>query len=192
MWKQFRPAIVILLLMTLLTGVLYPLVVTGIAQSIFPHQANGGLIERDGRVIGSERIGQPFDDPKYFWGRLSATGGQPYDAAASSGSNYGPMNPRLIAAAAARIAALRKADPDNHAPVPVDLVTASGSGLDPDISVAAALYQAPRVARARGVEEATIRDLVTRHTQNRQWGVLGEKRVNVLRLNLALDDIHHD
>ncbi|MCL2701944.1 MAG: potassium-transporting ATPase subunit KdpC [Phycisphaerae bacterium] len=187
MWKQFRPAIVIFVLMTLLTGVVYPWVVTGIAQVFFPHQANGSLVEREGRVVGSELIGQPFDDPKFFWGRLSATDGGPYNGGASGGSNYGPMNEKLTAAAAARIAALRQADPDQSAPVPADLVTASGSGLDPDISVAAALYQVPRVARARGVEEAKIRDLVMQHAQGRQWGVLGEPRVNVLRLNLALE-----
>jgi len=192
MIKQLRPAIVIFLLMTLLTGVIYPLVVTGIAQSVFPYQANGSLIERDDRAVGSERIGQQFDDPKYFWGRLSATDDHPYNAGASSGSNFGPTNPRLVTAAAARIDALRKADPDNTAPVPVDLVTASGSGLDPDISVAAALYQASRVARARGVEEAIIRGLVAQHTSGRQWGVFGEQRVNVLKLNLALDGLHHD
>ncbi|MCL2701469.1 MAG: potassium-transporting ATPase subunit KdpC [Phycisphaerae bacterium] len=189
MWKQLRPAVVILLVMTFLTGVLYPLLVTGVAQVFFSHQANGSVIFRDGEAVGSQHIGQPFDEPKYFWGRLSATSGGPYNASASGGSNFGPRNPGLIDAAEARLAALRQADPDNAAPVSVDLVTASGSGLDPDISVAAALYQTPRVARARGVDVAVIRGLIHQHTQGRQWGVLGEKRVNVLQLNLALDDM---
>src|SRR5512137_834949 len=157
MLKQLRPAVVSLLLFTLITGVIYPLAVTGIAQAIFPHQANGSLIVQDGKSLGSELIGQSFDDPKYFWGRLSATGTFPYNAfdaqnlTASSGSNYGPLNPALLEAVKARIAALEAADPGNTALIPVDLVTASGSGLDPNISVAAALYQLPRVARARGL-----------------------------------------
>ncbi len=188
MWKQLRPAVVILALMTLLTGVLYPLVVTGVAQGLFPHQANGSLIERNGKAVGSELIGQSFDDPRYFWGRLSATS-PPYNGGASSGSNYGPMNQSLAGAAKARLDALHKADPDNAAPVPVDLVTSSGSGLDPDISVSAALYQVPRVAHVRGLDEARVRALVMRHVQDRQLGVLGEKRVNVLKLNLALDSV---
>jgi K+-transporting ATPase ATPase C chain len=188
MWRQLRPAVVILVLMTLLTGVLYPLLVTGVAQGLFRHQANGSLIERDGKAVGSELIGQPFDDPNYFWGRLSATD-PPYNAGASSGSNYGPMNLGLTNAAKARLDALHKADPNNAAPVPVDLVTSSGSGLDPDISVAAALYQVPRVARARRLDEAKVRALVLRHVEDRQFGVLGEKRVNVLRLNLSLDGV---
>jgi K+-transporting ATPase ATPase C chain len=188
MWRQLRPAVVILVLMTLLTGVLYPLLVTGVAQGLFRHQANGSLIERDGKAVGSELIGQPFDDPNYFWGRLSATD-PPYNAGASSGSNYGPMNLGLTNAAKARLDALHKADPNNAAPVPVDLVTSSGSGLDPEISVAAALYQAPRVARARRLDEAKVADLVLRHVVDRQFGVLGEKRVNVLQLNLSLDGV---
>jgi K+-transporting ATPase ATPase C chain len=188
MWKQLRPAVVILLLMTLLTGVLYPLVVTGVAQGVFSRKANGSLIERNGKTVGSELIGQPVDDPKYFWGRLSATN-PPYNAGASGGSNYGPMNSSLTDAARARLDALHKADPNNTAPVPVDLVTSSGSGLDPDISVAAALYQAPRVARVRGLDETKVRDLVLRHVEEWQFGVLGEKRVNVPKLNLSLDGV---
>jgi K+-transporting ATPase ATPase C chain len=166
----------------------YPLTVTGLAQLVFPQQANGSLIVRDGKVIGSELIGQYFDDPKYFWGRPSATSPFPYNAAASSGSNLGPTNPALIEAVKIRVAALRAADPDNEAPVPVDLVTASGSGLDPHITPAAALYQAHRVARLRGLEENQVKDLVARSTEGRQFGFLGEPRVNVLKLNLALDE----
>jgi K+-transporting ATPase ATPase C chain len=181
-------------LLTLITGVFYPLFVTGVAQVLFPHQANGSILLRDGRAVGSELIGQSFDDPRYFWGRLSATGAFPYHAfnaetlTASSGSNYGPLNPALMEAAQARIEALRAADPENAAPIPVDLVTASGSGLDPHISPAAALYQVPRVARARGLGESTVRALVNEHTEGRQFGFLGEPRVNVLLLNLALDE----
>ena len=186
MWRQMRAAVVILALLTCLTGIVYPLVVTGIAQLVFPHQANGSLIERNGKAIGSELIGQPFDDPRYFWGRLSATSPS-YNGGASSGSNYGPMNPTLAESAKARLDALHKADPGNAAPVPVDLVTSSGSGLDPDISAAAALYQVPRVAKARGIDEAKVRDLVMLHVEDRQISVLGETRVNVLRLNLSLD-----
>ncbi len=195
MFAQIRPAIVILVLFTLITGVVYPLIVTGVAQAVFPHQANGSLIVRDGEALGSELIGQSFDDPKYFWGRLSATGTFPYNAfnaqnlTASSGSNYGPSNPALLAAVKARVDALRAADPGNTAPIPVDLVTASGSGLDPNISVAAALYQAPRVARLRGLSEEVVRNLVNQYTVGRQFGILGEPRVNVLELNLALDKL---
>jgi K+-transporting ATPase ATPase C chain len=184
-----RPTIVSLALFTLLTGVIYPLVVTGIAQAVFPHQANGSLIVRDGKALGSELIGQPFDDPRYFWGRLSATSPYPYNAAASSGSNLGPSNPALLDAVKARIAALKAADPQNTLPIPVDLVTASGSGLDPDISIAAALYQIPRVARTRGMSVESVRALVDQYTKKRQLGDLGEPRVNVLELNLALDGI---
>jgi K+-transporting ATPase KdpC subunit len=187
--SQLRPAILILILFTLITGFLYPLAVTGIAQLVFPHQANGSLIVRNGNVTGSSLIGQSFDDPKYFWGRLSATSGFPYNAAASSGSNMGPLNPALIASVQARITALHAADPGNTQPIPVDLVTASGSGLDPDISIAAALYQAPRVAKARGIAEGAVIALVNEYTEGRQLGFLGEPRVNVLQLNLALDAI---
>ena len=187
MKEHLRPALSMLLVFTLLTGVVYPLTVTGLAQLVFPHQANGSLIVRDGKVIGSELIGQYVDDPKYFWGRPSATSPFPYNAAASSGSNLGPTNPALLDAVKIRVAALRAADPDNEAPVPVDLVTASGSGLDPHITPAAALYQAHRVARLRGLEENQVKDLVARSTEGRQFGFLGEPRVNVLKLNLALD-----
>ena len=184
---QLKPALVVLVLLSLVTGVAYPLVVTGIAQAVFPSQANGSLILRDGKPVGSSLIGQPFDDPRYFWGRLSATAPFAYNAGASSGSNLGPINPALHAAAKGRIDALREADPGNQAPIPVDLVTASGSGLDPDISPAAAFYQVPRVARARHLDEERVRELVHTHIRHRQLGLLGEPRVNVLRLNLALD-----
>ncbi|HXF92745.1 MAG TPA: potassium-transporting ATPase subunit KdpC [Nitrospiraceae bacterium] len=184
---QLRPALMTLLLLTMLMGLLYPLAITGIAQTLFPHQANGSLIVQNGRVVGSSLIGQPFDDPKYFWSRPSATSPFPYNAAASSGWNLGPTNPALMKAVQDRIAVLKDADPDNPAPVPIDLVTTSGSGLDPHISPAAAEYQIRRVARARGMDEAAVRRLVARHTQGRQLGFLGEPRVNVLELNLALD-----
>jgi len=184
---QLRPAGMILLVFTLLTGLVYPAVVTGIAQALFPRQANGSLIRDDGQVVGSELIGQPFDAPGYFWGRLSATAPFPYNAGASSGSNLGPINPGLEEAARERIQALHAADPQNTVPIPVDLVTASGSGLDPHISNAAARYQIARVARARGVSETQIAELVAQYTEGRQLGLLGEPRVNVLALNLALD-----
>jgi K+-transporting ATPase ATPase C chain len=170
-----------------MTGVAYPLLVTGIAQMVFPFQANGSLIVKDGKVVGSALIGQPFDDPRYFWGRPSATNPFAYNAGASSGSNLSPTNPALISAVQGRVDALRAADPGNTAPVPVDLVTASGSGLDPHISPAAALYQASRVARARNLAPDAVRALVERHTERRFLGVLGELRVNVLALNLGLD-----
>lgn len=195
MLHQIRPALTLLLLLTLITGVIYPLAVTGIAQLFLPHQANGSLITIDGKLRGSELIGQQFDDPRYFWGRLSATGAFPYNAfnagtlTASSGSNYGPLNPALVAAAQARVDALRTADPSNTAPIPVDLVTASGSGLDPHISIAAAYYQVHRVARSRGLSDAAVRSLVDRYTQGRQFLILGEPRVNVLLLNLGLDGL---
>ena len=183
-----RTAVVALIVLTVITGVVYPLVVTAIAQLVFPHQANGSLItDKDGKVVGSALIGQPFDDPKYFWGRPSATSPYQYNAGASSGSNLGPTNPALHEAVKGRVEALRAADPDNKAAVPVDLVTASGSGLDPHISPAAALYQVGRVAKARKLEPAAVRQLVERHREGRQWGFLGEPRVNVLALNLALD-----
>lgn len=182
-----RPALTMLLILTVLTGLFYPLAVTGLAQLFFPDQANGSLIVRNGKVIGSKLIGQYFDKPEYFWSRPPATSPFPYNAAASGGSNLGPTNPALIEAVKARVAALRAADPGNDSPIPVDLVTASGSGLDPHISPAAALYQVKRVARARGLDESTVQTLVTQHTEGRQFGLLGERRVNVLQLNLALD-----
>ena len=182
-----RPALILLIVLTVVTGVIYPVIVTVIAQVVFPHQANGSLIVRDGKVIGSTLIGQPFDDPKYFWGRPSATSPYPYNAASSSGSNLSPTNPALVKSVQERVDALRAADPGNTLPVPVDLVTASGSGLDPHISPAAALYQVNRVAKARKLEPAVVREVVERHIEGRQWGFLGEPRVNVLALNLALD-----
>ena len=193
MLAQFRAAFVALALLTLITGVAYPLAVTGIAQAAFPHQANGSLIVKDGKSLGSRLIGQTFDDPKYFWSRLSATtdaNGKalPYNGGASAASNLGPTNPALVDEVKARIDALRAADPDNPAPIPVDLVTSSGSGLDPDISPAAAEYQVRRVAKARGIEEARVRALVAERTEGRQLGILGEPLVNVLELNLALDE----
>jgi len=196
MISQLRPAFFMLLIFTVITGIIYPLVVTGIAQVAFPHQANGSLImTEDGKAVGSELIGQQFDDPKYFWGRISATGTFAYNAfnaealTGSSGSNYGPLNPALTDMVQARIDALKAADPDNTLPIPVDLVTASGSGLDPHISVASALYQVHRVATARGLDEAQVIALVNQFTEGRQFGFLGEPRVNVLLLNLALDEI---
>jgi K+-transporting ATPase ATPase C chain len=182
-----RPALVLFALMTALTGVGYPLVVTGIAQLVFPAQANGSLVTKGDTVVGSALIGQPFDDPKYFWSRLSATSPAAYNGAASSGSNLGPLADALADAVRARIDALRAADPGNTRPVPIDLVTASGSGLDPHISPAAARYQVARVARVRGIPEGTVRELVAAHTHGRQWGFLGEPVVDVLALNLALD-----
>jgi K+-transporting ATPase ATPase C chain len=182
-----RPAILLVILFSLITGVVYPLVVTGIAQLFFSEKAEGSLIVRNGRAVGSKLIGQPFDDPKYFWGRLSATGPVPYNGAASTGSNFGPMNPALLDAVRGRIAALRAADSSAVGPVPVDLVTASGSGLDPDISPAAAAFQVARVARVRTLDLGLVRGIVSKHTTGRTWGVLGDPRVNVLEVNLALD-----
>lgn len=187
MLNELRPALLVFVMLSLVTGVVYPLVVTGIAQAAFPAQANGSLIERNGTIVGSALIGQPFSDAKYFWSRPSATSAFPNDASASSGSNQGPLNPALTDAIKARIDSLRAADPAQADPIPVDLVTASGSGLDPHISPAAAAYQIPRVARARGVPEDRIRSLVDRYTEDRQWTIFGEPRVNVLLLNLALD-----
>lgn len=185
--NQLRPSLVMLALMTVLTGLVYPVAVTGVAQLVFPAKANGSLITRGDTLAGSTLIGQQFSDPKYFWGRLSATGPFPYNAAASSGSNYGPLNESMLEAVQGRIDALRAADPSQTGPVPVDLVTSSGSGLDSDVSPAGAAYQIDRVAKARGLDPAQVATLVATHTQGRQLGVLGEPRVNVLALNLALD-----
>src|SRR5881296_3437242 len=187
MLSHFRGALVSLIVLTVITGIVNPLLVTVIAQAVFPYQANGSLIVKEGKVVGSALIGQPFDDPKYFWSRPSATSPFADNAAASSGSNLSPTNPDLIKAVQGRVEALRAADPGNTAPVPVDLVTASGSGLDPHLSPAAALYQVPRVAKARGLAPRAVRQLVDRHTDGRFLGLLGEPRVNVLALNLALD-----
>lgn len=191
---QLRPAIVSFLGLSLLTGLAYPLALTGLARALFPRQAAGSLIHRNGQVIGSAWIGQSFTDPGHFWGRPSATTGPdgkplPCNGASSGGSNLAPSNPALLKAVRDRVAALRAADPEAAGPVPVDLVTASGSGLDPDISPAAAAFQVHRVAKARGLEEARVRDLVARHTVEPQWGLLGEARVNVLALNLDLDSL---
>jgi K+-transporting ATPase ATPase C chain len=194
--SQVRPALVALLVFTAITGVIYPLVITGIAQVAFPYQANGSIIrDASGQPVGSALIGQQFDAPKYFWGRISATSPAPYTAfdgdtlTGSTGSNYGPLNPALQQAVQARIDALKAADPTNAMPIPVDLVTASASGLDPQISPAAAEYQIARVARARGLDEARVRTLVAQYTEGRQLGLLGEPRVDVLELNLALDGL---
>jgi len=192
MLAQLRAAAAVLFILTLVTGVAYPLLVTGIAHAAFPHQATGSIVQRQGTDVGSGLIGQSFDDPAYFWGRLSATvdaDGKtlPYNGASSVGSNLGPSNPALIDEVKGRIDALHAADPGNEASIPVDLVTSSGSGLDPDISPAAAAYQVDRVARARGLDARRVRDLVAAHTTERQLGILGEPRVNVLELNLAID-----
>lgn len=186
MWQQFRTSVILLASMTLVTGVIYPVLVTVVAQVLSPFEASGSLLRQKGTIIGSELVGQPFSRPEYFWGRLSATGPAPYNAAASSGSNMGPLNPALVANAEARIAALRNDDP-TITTVPVDLVTASASGLDPHISPAAAAVQVNRVAAARTMPEDLVRSLVAEHTEPRQFSVLGEPRVNVLKLNLALD-----
>ncbi|MGZ5251141.1 MAG: potassium-transporting ATPase subunit KdpC [Caldimonas sp.] len=182
-----RPALVLFLVLSLITGIVYPFAVTGIARTVFPRQAAGSLVERDGKVVDSMLIGQNFSDPKNFWGRPSATSPMANNAAGSTGSNLGPLNPALVDAVKGRVDALRAADPGNAAPVPVDLVTASASGLDPEISVAAAQYQAARVARVRGLPVERVRDLVAERAQARLLGFLGEPRVNVLALNLALD-----
>jgi K+-transporting ATPase ATPase C chain len=187
MWAHIRSSLILLVVLTVVTGVIYPLVITGIAQVTFPAQANGSLIFKGGQPVGSALIGQPFDDPKYFWSRPSATSPFADNAGASSGSNLSPTNPDLVKTVQGRVDALRAADPANTAPVPVDLVTASGSGLDPHISPAAALYQVARVARVRNLDPEAVRQLVERHTDGRSLGFLGEPRVNVLALNLALD-----
>lgn len=184
-----RPAVSLFVLLSVVTGIAYPLVVTGIAKVTFPEKAGGSLIVKDGKPVGSALIGQNFTDPKYFWGRPSATSPQPYNATASSGSNQGPLNPALVDAVKGRIDALKAADPGNDKPVPADLVLASGSGLDPHISPAAAEYQVARVAKARGLTPEKLTDLIEQHIEGRQWGIFGEPRVNVLELNLALDSI---
>jgi K+-transporting ATPase ATPase C chain len=189
MFKQIRIAVISTLAITILFGLAYPYAITGLAQILFPRQANGSLLYKDGKPIGSRLIGQPFDDPKYFWSRLSATSPMPYNAANSSGSNLGPTNPALFKAIQDRIDALHKADPDNKELIPVDLVTASGSGLDPDISPASAEYQLKRVARVRGIPASTVRELIQQHTEGRFLGLIGEPAVNVLELNLELDGI---
>lgn len=183
-----RPALVLLACFTVLTGILYPLLITAIAEGVFPKQARGSLIVMNGKVVGSELIGQNFSDPGYFWGRPSATSPQPYNAISSGGSNLGPLNPALTDAVKARIAALRAVDPRNESPIPVDLVTASASGLDPHISLAAAQYQMDRVGRARRMNVWEVQSLVSAHTQGRVLGIFGEPHVNVLELNLALDE----
>jgi K+-transporting ATPase ATPase C chain len=192
MFKQVRIAILSTIAITVVMGIVFPIGFTGIAQILFPRQANGSLIYKDGKPIGSSLIGQPFDDPKYFWSRPSATAPVPYNAAASSGSNQGPTNPALLKAVQDRIDALRKADPENKELIPVDLVTASASGLDPHISPAAAIYQLKRVARLRGIPEARVQELIEKHTQGQLGGLLGERGVNVLELNLDLDGVKVD
>jgi potassium-transporting ATPase KdpC subunit len=189
MFASLLPSLRMLIVLSVLTGVVYPLVTWGIAQVAFPGAANGSLIVQNGKAVGSALIGQPFDDPKYFWSRPSATSPQPYNGASSSGSNQGPRNPALADAVRDRIKALRDADPANTAAVPADLVTASASGLDPDISIAAADYQVARVAKARGMQVDAVRGLVDKYAQGRTFGILGEPRINVVRLNLALDGV---
>jgi K+-transporting ATPase ATPase C chain len=187
--RLIRPAVSLLVLMTILLGIVYPLVITGVAKVTFPRQAEGSLIYKDGKLIGSTLIGQNFTDPKYFWGRPSATTPQPYNGLASSGSNLGPLNPALLDAVKANVKALHDADPDNRRPIPVDLVTASASGLDPEISTAGALFQAARVARARNLALAPVETLIKTHERGRLFGLIGERRINVLELNLALDQM---
>ncbi len=189
MKNLFRPVIVLFAALTVITGIAYPVVVTAVAHAAFPSQANGSLIEKNGKPVGSELLGQQFDAPYYFWGRLSATSPNPYNAQNSSAANLGPTNPALADEVKGRISALHDADPTNTAPVPVDLVTSSGSGLDPEISPAAAAYQVDRVAKARNLSPNDVDALVQRFTSGRQFGILGEARVNVLKLNLALDDL---
>ena len=186
MWKQTKTCLLLFLSLSVLTGLIYPAVITGLAQLIFPSEANGSLIQKDGKIVGSKLIGQQFDDPRYFWGRISQTS-PAYNGAASSGSNFGPLNPKLTEAVQGRLDQLRKADPNNTQQVPVDLVTASASGLDPHISIAAARYQKPRIARLRGIPETKVEELIDRHTTGRSLGLLGEPVVNVLELNLAID-----
>jgi K+-transporting ATPase ATPase C chain len=190
MLSHLRPAIASLVALTVVTGIVYPLVVTGIGRIAFSSETEGSLVQKDGKIVGSKLIGQTFSDPKKFWSRPSATSPYTYNATSSSGSNLGPTNPALVEAVAGRVKALKDADPENKLPIPVDLVTASASGLDPHISVAAAEYQVSRVAKARGVDAAKVRALVAKHTEGRQLGFLGEPRVNVLELNLDLDSLH--
>ena len=185
--QQIKPAVLSFVILSVVTGILYPLFVTGVARVFFHDQASGSLIYRDGKPIGSSLIGQPFDDPKYFWGRISATSPVPFNAAASSGSNAGPLNPALIESVNIRIKALKSADPGNSDPIPVDLVTSSASGLDPHISLAGAYYQLPRIARIRGLTQGQVKTIINIHSRDRLLGVLGEPVVNVLELNLALD-----
>jgi potassium-transporting ATPase KdpC subunit len=187
MKQTLRPALVLFVVLSLVTGLLYPLLITAIGRAVFPQQASGSLIIRDGKLVGSELIGQSFSDPKYFWGRPSATAPVPYNGVASGGSNLAPTNPALVDAVKARVDAFKAAAPWNQAAIPIDLVTASASGLDPHISPAAAAYQVKRVAKARGVEVNRVAKLVEEHTEPRQWRVFGEPRVNVLELNLAVD-----
>ena len=187
MFAMLRPLLLLFVILSAITGLVYPLAVTGVAQSVFPQQAAGSLVLHDGKPVGSRLIGQNFSDPRHFWGRPSATAPTPYNAAASGGANLGPLNPALVDAVKARVEALRAADPGNQAPVPVDLVTSSASGLDPHISPAAAHYQAARVARMRGLPLSQVEQLIATHTEAPLWGLLGEPRVNVLALNLALD-----
>jgi potassium-transporting ATPase KdpC subunit len=187
MVSVLRPLVSMFILLSVVTGIAYPLTVTGVGKWLFPDQASGSLLRRNGEIVGSALISQSFQDPRYFWGRISATAPMPNNPGASGGSNLGPTNPALLDAAKARIAQLKAADPDSPLPVPVDLVTASGSGLDPDISPAAAFYQLNRVARARGLDPAALRRLVQQQIRGPQWGIFGEPRVNVLMLNLSLD-----
>jgi potassium-transporting ATPase KdpC subunit len=187
MRQTLRPAIRLFVALSVLTGLIYPLLMTGAAQALFPHQAGGSLIERGGKPVGSQLIGQNFSDPKYFWGRLSATSPMPYNGAGSGGSNLAATNPALVDQAKGRVDALQAADPGSSGPVPTDLATASGSGLDPDIRPASALAQAARVARARGLDEARVRTLIADHARGPLFGLFGEPRINVLELNLALD-----
>ena len=186
-----RPAITLFLVLSIITGIVYPVLLTGISKVAFPDAASGSLIVKDGKLVGSKLIGQNFSDPGHFWGRPSATSPQPYNAQASGGSNQGPLNPALVDAVKGRIDALKAADPGNKLTIPADLVTASGSGLDPHISPAAAAYRVDRVARARKLNPTQLADLLARHTEGRQWGLFGEPRVNVLELNLALDVLVH-
>ncbi len=187
MFSLLRPVLVLFAALTLVTGILYPLLVSGIGRAVFAEQIDGSLVVRDGKAVGSKLIAQSFQEPKYFWGRLSATAPMPNNGAASGASNFGPLNPALVDAVKARIDALKAVDPDNPLPIPVDLVTASGSGLDPDITPAAALYQVGRVARERHLDAVKLRQLALAHVQPPQWGIFGEARVNVLLLNLDLD-----